>query len=322
MFKKLNAKILIIVILILGGLLLLSEFTGKKDRSFASELISVDTAQVTTLEIDFPKESANVLLKRNGTIWHVESDGKQYQADQQMIKRMLSAYVLMKPDRVAGTNSEKWEAFEVGDSSAVAVTLKSGEKVLGKVYYGKLAFSQPAGNQQMMRQQQADVKTFVRVDGDEHVYAVEGFLKSSYQADINSYRNKQLLKLNQAEISSIRFEGSRNFNLQKQENSWMLGDLEVDSAFMVTYLRTLSRQNSSNFVDQALVSGKPFADKLTISGSNFNPVEVSAWAVSDTLIGHVIHSSQNKDGYFEGAKNDLYKKLFPSQEALLGFEVD
>jgi hypothetical protein len=322
MFKKLNAKILIIVILILGGLLLLSEFTGKKDRSFASELIAVDTSQVTVLEIDFPKESTSVLLQRNGTIWQVESDGKQYQADQQMIKRLLSAYVLMKPDRVAATNSEKWEAFEVGDSSAVAVTLKAGEKVLGKVYYGKLAFSQPTGNQQMMRQQQPDVKTFVRVAGDDRVYAVEGFLKSSYQADINSYRNKQLLKLNQAEISSIRFEGSRNFNLQKQENSWMLGDLEVDSAFMVTYLRTLSRQNSSNFVDQALVSSKPFTDKLTISGSNFKPVEVSAWAVSDTLIRHVLHSSQNSDGYFEGAKNDLYKKLFPSQEALLGFEVD
>ncbi|HOI31418.1 MAG: DUF4340 domain-containing protein [Bacteroidales bacterium] len=317
-----NSKILLVVVLVLGGLLVLSEFTGKKERSFASELIAVDTAQLTTLEIDFPRESVSVLLQRNGTIWQVESDGKQYQADQQMIKRLLSAYVLMKPDRVAATSSEKWHAFEVGDSTAVSVTLKADKKVLGKVYYGKLAFSQPAGNQQMMRQQQPDVKTFVRVDGDERVYAVEGFLKSSYQPDINAYRNKQLLQLNQAEISSIRFEGSRNFNLQKQETSWTLGDLEVDSAFMVTYLRNLSRQNSSNFVDQALVSGKAFTEKLTISGSNFNPVEVSAWVVSDTLIGHVIHSSQNKDGYFEGVKNDLYKKLFPSQEAFLGVQVD
>jgi len=306
----------------LGGLLLISEFTGKKDRSFASELIAVDTAQVTALQIDFPKEAKSISLQRQGAYWQVESEGKQYQADQQMIKRLLAAYVLMKPDRVAATTSEKWEAFEVGDSSAAAVTLKGGEKVLGKVYYGKLAFSQPTGNQQMMRQQQPDVKTFVRVAGDEHVYAVEGFLKSSYQPDVDSYRNKQLLQLNQADISSIRFEGSLNFDLQKQENSWMLGDLEVDSAFMVSYLRNLSRQNSSNFVDQSLVDEKPFTDKITISGSNFNPVEVSAWAVSDTLIGHIIHTSQNSDGYFGGAKNDLYKKLFPTQEALLGFEVD
>jgi hypothetical protein len=322
MFKKLNTTILIVLILVLGGLLLISEFTGKKERSFASELVAVDTAQVTALQIDFPKESTSVWLRRQGTIWQVESNGKQYQADQQMIKRLLSTYVLMKPDRVAATNSEKWDAFEVSDSSAVAVTLKAGEKVLGKIFYGKLAFSQPAGNQQMMRQQQPDVKTFVRVAGDDHVYAVEGFLKSSYQPDINSYRNKQLLQLNRADISNIRFEGSRNFDLQKQENNWMLGDLEVDSAFMVNYLRTLSRQNSSNFVEQALVSGKPFTDKLTISGSNFNPVEVIAWAVSDTLVGYVIHSSQNNDGYFNGAKNELYKKLFPLQEELLGLKVD
>ncbi len=322
MFKKLNSKILIILILVLGGVLLISEFSGKKERSFASELIAVDTAQVTTLEIDFPKESANVLLKRNGTIWQVESNGKKYLADQQMIKRLLSAYVLMKPDRVAATSSDKWDDFEVSDSTAVAVTIKEDEKILGKVYYGKLAFSQPAGNQQMMRQQQPDVKTFVRVDGDKHVYAVEGFLKSSYQADINSYRNKRLLQLNQAEISSIRFEGSRNFNLQKQENVWMIGDLAVDSAFMVTYLRNLSRQNNSSFVDQTMVSGKPFTDKITISGSNFNPVELSAWAVSDTLIGHVIHSSQNTDGYFNGAKNELYKKLFPIREEFIGIMAD
>ena len=129
MFKKLNTTILIVLILVLGGLLLISEFTGKKERSFASELVAVDTAQVTALQIDFPKESTSVWLRRQGTIWQVESNGKQYQADQQMIKRLLSTYVLMKPDRVAATNSEKWDAFEVRDSSAVAVTLKAGDKI-------------------------------------------------------------------------------------------------------------------------------------------------------------------------------------------------
>jgi len=322
MFKKLNTKILIIIVLVLGSLLLLSEFFGEKERSFASELIAVDTAQVTSLQIYFPKELKSIALKRDGTEWQVVSGENQYQADQQVIKRLLSAFVLMKPDRVAATSSDKWDDFEVSDSTAVAVTIKANEKVLGKVYYGKLAFSQPAGNQQMMRQQQPDVKTFVRVADDERVYAVEGFLKSSYQPDINSYRNKQLLQLNQTEISSIRFEGSRDFMLQKQENGWMLGDLEVDSVFMVTYLRNLSRQNSSNFVDQNLVSSKPFTDKITISGSNFNPVAVNAWAVSDTLIGHVIQSSQNTEAYFNGNKNELYKKLFPTREEFIGVMAD
>jgi hypothetical protein len=324
MFKKLNSKVLIVVIALMAGLLVLSEYTGKKDRSFRSVLIAADTARISQVQISFP-ENNSIQLVREQNNWKVSEDGSaSYTADPQVVQSILAQLVMMKPDRIAANSKDKWKSLQVDDSAAVRVDVfESGKEPLASLFLGNISMSQQPANQQMMRQQQPDIKTFVRVEGDERVYTVDGFLKMIYQPQLSSYRNKQVLQLNTQDISRLEFTGNDGFVLTKAENLWLLnGQKAVDSMQMVQYLRELSRKFSTHFVDSGMVSGTMPFRELNITGNNFESVKLKAIPVADTAVNFVLQSSQNPEAWFDGMQQDLFLKLFPNVEYFVAGESD
>jgi hypothetical protein len=160
--------------------------------------------------------------------------------------------------------------------------------------------------------------SYVRVEGENEVYAVDGFLKMSYQADVNSYRNKLLVNVDKNDISRLVFKYPENvqFTLNKSEDQWLMDGEKADSASMVKYLNKIHRLTSSNFVDPSTVKKSDATYSLRIEGNNFTPIELKAYP-SDSTIQYVVTSSLNQGAEFNGSKSKLFEKVFVNRTDLM-----
>jgi len=322
MFNKLSSKVLIIILIVLVGIYYISTLTDNNDRSFRNVIVAIDTAQVTEIAINSSKDNLNIMLTKTGNSdWEVASAGNKYPADKSIVKSILAQFSEMKPKRIAATAKSKWTDFEVSDSTGTNVILKDGNEELTNIYIGKFSYTQPpqgAQQQQMQQQQRGIMTSFVRLADDEDVYAVEGFLKMSYQNDVNSYRNKSLANINKDDISKLEFNyADRKISLTKEGTQWMMNGQPADSANTVKYLNKIYRLNSSNFVDQSTQKLSDATYKLSIEGNNFSPIEIQAYPAADTTIQYVVTSSVNPGAEFDGAKAKLFEKIFVDETAFL-----
>ncbi len=321
MFKKLNVKVLIIVLVVLAAIYAISEYTGNKDRSFSRVLFAVDTASVNEILIRIPADKTDIKLVRNAVAdWSVESDGNRFAADYSVVKSILSQFGEMKPERIAAASRERWNDFEITDSAAIQVKLNSGNKNLAEVYFGKFSYTQPpqGQGQMQMQQQQGRMTTFVRKAKDDKVYAVEGFLRMTYQKDVNSYRNKNLVNVNRDDVSRLTFNyPGYSFVVEKSDQKWLINNQPADSLKTMRYLSRLQRLTSTSFVQPGTPKTSDEVYRLVIEGNNFSPVELKALSTPDTTIRHIITSSINPEGEFDGAKGQLFSRTFVGETEFL-----
>ncbi len=318
MFKKLNIKVLVIILVILAAIYAISEFTGNKERSFSRILVAVDTASVSEIHIQIQSDNADIKLVRNALAdWSVEANGNRYGADYGVVKSILSQFQEMKPERIAATSKEYWGDFDITDSLAIRVTLSSGKKNVADIYFGKFSYTQPPQGQMQM-QQQGKMTTFVRSAKDDRVYAVEGFLRMNYQKDVNSYRNKNLVSVNRDDIARLSFNyPDYSFNVEKVDDRWMINGQPADSLKTLRYLSRIQRLTSVNFVSQDTPKTSDEVYKITVEGNNFSPVELRAISTPDTTISYIIISSANPEGQFDGTKSQLFKLTFVDETEFL-----
>ncbi len=325
MFHKLNLKTLVIILAVLVAIYVIASMVGGNDRTFRSEIVKVDTAHVTDIYISILKDKAEISLKKTGgpENWEVSSNGSSFVADPNIVKNILSQYVDMKPERIAATSKDKWTQFEVSDSAGTHVILKDGSSELANVWVGKFSYSQPpaqAQQQNPYQQQRGKMTSFVRVNKEDEVYAVDGFLKMTYQKDINSYRQKSLVNVNKDDLTRLVFTGPgfSSFSLTKNDTKWMINGVMADSAKTMRYLNKIAKLSSSDFLPATALKTGDATYKLTVEGNNFSPVEIKAFP-SDTLLKYVVTSSANSGAEFNGGKGKLFEKIFVDQtEFLIG----
>jgi hypothetical protein len=325
MFKKLNVKTLVVILIILAAIYTIAEIAGSRDRSFRNVIVEVDTADVESIYIRPAGAASPVILNRTAAgAWEVSGQGNSYPADMGMVKNILSQFTLMKPERIAATTEKKWTEYELNDSLGTRVTLKGSGEDLADLMIGKFSDTQPPQTQAQQnpyQQQRGKMTSFVRLTDETPVYAVEGFLKMAYQDQVDAYRDKSLVKVTPADISSLNYTfPDRVINLEKTDGRWMMNGQPADSAAMVKYLNKLSRLTSSAFVDPSVVKTGSATQRISIEGSNFAPVTLEAWPVADTAIGYVVTSSANPGAEFDGSNARLFETIFVGEPVFLGGE--
>lgn len=324
MFKKLNTRSLLIVFAVLLAAVLLKTLLDNKkgDRSFSSELVAFDTAKVQSISIT-PKNDFDRFLKfeKDGGQWFVSKGEHEYEADESMVRNILSTLIDIKPKSLVATEKGQWRDYEVTDSMATQVVVEGKKGVLAHVYIGKFDYQQPARQdpQMMMygQRQQGVMRTFVRAAGDKNVYVTEGFLGMTFNQDVNQYRNKTVINSASSKWKSLTFTypADSSFRLTNENGNWMINGLAADSAKVVRYLNKLDMQNSTNFIDNTPAATNA-ALSLKIEGDNMQPILVNAYA-ADSLNQYIINSSQNNKAYFSGAKGNLMNNIFISAGSLM-----
>lgn len=305
MFNKNSNKNLWIIfaILLVAVILIFTTESTKKERSFKSEIVSVDTSAISSFSI-FPKSKPGQEVKflKDGKIWKVTgTSGKTFTATNSKIQGLFDELSRIKPKRVAARSKAKWAEYQVDSAATRVVVNESGSEVLNLII-GKFAFQQPRS-----------MSTFVRLAGENDVYEVDGFLDMSFNKDANSFRNESVINSDNNKWNKLTFSSteSESFEILKIDNKWTFNGQPTDSTETATTLSSLSRVSNTDFLDDVQDGLLPsqFA-KLTIDVSDGEPIEVIGYKNDQR---YIVHSSQNNESYFDG--NKVGEKIFLTKES-------
>ena len=181
------------------------------------------------------------------------------------------------------------------------VVNEDGSEVLDLII-GKFAFQQPRS-----------MSTFVRLNDENEVYEVDGFLDMTFNKDVNSFRNETIVKSDKNNWQKLTFfyTDGESFELEKVEDKWMIDGVSTDSSKTVNSLNSLARLTNTDFIDKTPDEILPQqTSKLVIEVADSDPIEIIGYKNESK---YLIHSSQNPENYFDGSK--VGEKIFLQKEA-------
>ncbi|MBI1932259.1 MAG: DUF4340 domain-containing protein [Ignavibacteriales bacterium] len=292
MFNKNSNKLLWIVlaILVIAVILIFTNESTKNERTFKEDLVTIDTAKVTSILI-YPKslQGKEVRLIKEKTLWKVTSElGKIYTVPETKIKNLINQLIMIKPERVAARSKDKWKEYQI-DSASTRIEVNEGSKKVLDLMIGKFAFQQPR-----------TMTTFVKLAGDNDIYEVSGFLDMFFNRNADSYRDETVIKSERQKWNKLKFESvnpDSSFELVKINNVWFADGSKTDSAKTDNVLNAIERISNSNYKNIDKASLPNFTSKLTIDVENSSPIIISAYRDSTN---YIIESSLNKENYFDG----------------------
>jgi len=320
MFRKINNKTLLIIFAILAIVAVIVYFYDQKkgERTFKDELFKVDSSAVTSITI-YPKGKGNEFLKLNktGNSWEIQVQKKKYPADSSVIQSILQALAHITPERVAGTDRTSWKEYEITDSLSTHVVVEQGNEVTADFRTGKVSFSQNR-NRQNYGNYGMDVKSHIRVAGDDRVYVVDGFLSMMFADDPSRYRNRMVVKLDKKNLTKLSFiyPGDSSFMLLKEGSRWFLNDQPADSALTEQWLNSFAFLTNGDFADEE-TQPFTFPFNLRIEGNNMNVIDVKG-AKDTTAKKYFVKSTFNPSAVFGGPSAILFNQVFPGKNKFEG----
>jgi hypothetical protein len=269
-------------------------------------LVTIDTSAVTSLSI-FPKskngQEVKLLFDENSDTWKVSGENTEsYSVPKSKIENLFTQLLAIKPKRVAARSKTKWKEYQVDSAATRVVVNEDGSEVLDLII-GKFAFQQPRS-----------MSTFVRLNDENEVYEVDGFLDMTFNKDVNSFRNETIVKSDKNNWQKLTFfyTDTESFELVKMDDHWMIDGAVTDSTKTVNALNSLARLTNTSFVDKTPDEILPQQTaKVLIEVADSEPIEIIAYK-NDSK--YMIHSSQNMENYFDG--NKVGEKIFISKESL------
>ncbi len=313
-----NSKILFAVF---AGLLIVFaavKFFGKRSSpgTFPERLIEIDSSGVNRLLINPKAESGETIefFLDQGS-WRIKNETLEIPAAQGLAESMLAEIMNMKPKRLATKNSEKWSEFDATDSAATRVRVYSDQELLADVMIGRISYSQaPQQGYQMGGGNQVRGSSYVRLNDQDEVYSVEGFLAVTFNRNFNSYRNKTFLRLTKDSIQSLEFiyPLDSGFVLKRVDTNWAVGNQIVDNEKVDAYLGKIVSKNFNDFNDEFKADRGP-EFRLIINEKGKGPTTVQGFDLGNGQ--YVLNSSFNSESMFEARLSDR-NSMFP---AVAGF---
>jgi hypothetical protein len=311
--KKLNNKFLIGILIGLAAVFALSRIfrSSQLQSNLRTELLQLDTASVTKLLL-YPKaeNGKEVELTRAGKSWTVKKDNRSANTEQGSVNNALAAFVKLKPLRLVTKKKEKWNEYSVADSGTY-VKIYKGDKVVTNVHIGRIGYNQSSDGQFSA----GGIFTYVRLTNENEVYAVEGFLESSFNRGYNDWRDKSFLRLKKDQITEIQFSypADSSFVLSKKDKSWWIGNEQADSLKINSYLSQLEYKNANTFADEFSASGSANVTVQMKSASGILAT-VEGWKRPTDW---ALKSSWQPTIYFSSENTGLVKTLFETKKNLL-----
>lgn len=304
--KKLSNKILLAVLIVLIGIFALSRVfrAPSLEGNLQKSLVQVDTATVDQVKI-LVGDTNQIVLKREGGNWTVQSNGNQRAADRGSINSMLGTMKELVAERMVSRKKEKWDVYQVGEQGTRVTLLSSGSEK-ADVYIGKAGFNQ--GQRQSPYGGGGAPYTYVRLAGENDVYAVDGFLVSQFNRGYDDWRNKNFTRIRKEEVVSIRFNyPDTSFVLQKQDSVWRLDGEAIETNKVDTYLNKLQVKNLYEFADD-FSPGGPSPMVVRFDGANGTVATIQGWVENERW---VVTSNLQSNVYFDGTSTR--KDLFPGR---------
>lgn len=311
--NKMNNKTLFLIFAVLLAIYGISNLmSNKTDRSFKTDLISIDTSQVTSLTI-FPKsdDHQEILLQKNNGQWVATQGNVTTVANGLAVNTLLNNIQLIKTKRVAAKKEERWKDYEVDEANGTRIKVFAGSTLLEDFIVGRFSFDQ----------QTRQGLSFIRISEEAEVYAVDGFMSMTLGQGFDAYRNKNLLKVNKEAVASIQLtkqDGSSQ-NFTHANSQWTKDNIAIDSTAMAGYLNGLQNVMGSDFaddVDETSINSLLYGVINIFKTNDPTPITLTCYQDLPKEKAYIFKSSQNTDAYFRSDESGLFKKLFVDLEGI------
>ncbi|MCB9318954.1 MAG: DUF4340 domain-containing protein [Lewinellaceae bacterium] len=300
-----NKKLALVLVALVAVFLIGRLISGKGERNFDSNLVSVDTASVD--KISMTGSHGTVILTRHGNGWNVsDGAGKEVPAVKNMAQGVLSNLLTIQSQRIITSSPDKWPDYEVTDTSGTHVVASHGGKTLADLIIGRFAFNQATRSG----------TSYIRKSGQDDVHAIDGFLSMNFSRDFDSFRDKSLATLTPADVKNLKLESRndmRSVSIDKNaEGKWISDGMTLDSATVANYLSGLRFLNGTTFDDHFTPQGKDPVYTLDVStNTQLEPLQITCFG-GDGASPFVFHSSHNPDAYFASDSSQLYQTVIRS----------
>jgi hypothetical protein len=271
--KKLNNKALAILLLTLTGLLVASKIfrSSRLESNLRKNLITLDTTRITALHItpaSAPDQPIRIVRETNR--WVAEKDGKKFNADVSVVRGAIGTLQKITPEREVSRKKDKWNSYNVGDQ-ATCVSVYYGSSKQADIRIGKSGYSQGGmygGN----------AYTYVRLTDEDAVYAISGYLESTFNQPLNHWRDHSFLRIprNQIKTISFRYPADSSFTLQKPDSVWLINGAPAEKKSVETYLGHLAFKNLTTFADEFGPTA-PADVTITIEGNGTTLAVIEGW---------------------------------------------
>lgn len=323
MFKKLNLKTLLVILAVVLGIYLIAQYTDDSERNFRSQLTTFTKEKVNRIVYTKKGDDANTVTLRDvPSGWELKQGEKTFAADTTRVARMINQLYNLRAERVAAKRRDKWEKYEVTDSASTYVRMFRDDELLADIHLGKFSYTQPDQKQQRRMQQsrrrpRGKMTTFVRLAGEEPVYAVDGFLSMNFPKDANKLRNRSLVDASQHAITRVDLAGKYDYSLEKGPAGWSVNGNPADSATAASYVGILSTMNGGKFAEVDPETLTEPVQTAVIERANKEGITLKAYpAPQDEGYKYVINSSANEKAWFTSEKN-LFTRIFKDKEHFL-----
>lgn len=171
--KKNNTTLLIlllIVIVLIGALELYERYGGGKLRN---NLTDVKIAKITRIALSKAQADQYISLRNEQSGWFITADKVQIPVSDSSLEKMYQLLETMQPLKVVSSKSADWEEFETVDALSLRVTAYNEKEILSDLFIGKCEKDDTTG----------ETVTFVRVRGEDEIYAVKGDVRKVFEQD-------------------------------------------------------------------------------------------------------------------------------------------
>lgn len=242
-------KTLFIIFISLVTLTALVKWTSGTGASeaFRSKLVDVDPEQINKIRIEKPIENQTLVLEETPSGWTVAVDGsgESYEADQNIVQRVLDQLTDMSVQAVVTRNPAKFTRYKA-DSTGTVVSLYDGDALLSNIIIGASHFVS-----------QTDFNNYVRPAEEKTVYTIEGLLESAVNRELDDWRDKQVWDLDRDAITRVDFlfPADSSYSIGRTDDqTWISEQDTLESSQVNTILRRLSSPRASGFVDSLSTS--------------------------------------------------------------------
>ncbi len=317
MIKKLGNKGLLLLLLLALAIFGLFRYISNKkgENTFKTAIIpKIDSARMNGMVI-FPKiektgKPLPYVFKKVGKYWYVSQGDISSKAEPRSANYVISQLEQISPDRLGSNDPKDWKQFCVNDSLGTRVVLLYDKDTVLDVIVGRFSYIP----------QQKQAISYMRISGQNEVYAVPGFISMNIANEFDNWRDKKIMP---GEISTWKkltftYPSDSGFVIMKDSNEkWVFGNGSMpDSATASNVIKTLSEQNYGAFINKFDSNGKQPVFTVKIEGSDFSPTIIKAYP-ADTANRYAINSTINPTVFFSGNKNGIFDKIFIGKSSLV-----
>jgi len=322
MLSKNRSVLLLIVLAVVVVIYLLLTFTRDDEKNFRTQLDDFDTATVNRIEIYVDEPPEDVFLVKKSGNWMVELPTMLLAADDQRVESVFTQLDGTRILNIAANDPSKWKEFNTANEKGTRVRIMGDDKVLADLIVGKFDFIQPKTTQQQnpyMRQPQGEMRSYVRIFGENEVYTIDGMISFGIGKTVDDYVDKSLTSFNFDDISQLDFEfaDGNSFQLLNADGKWMINDQKADSAATISYLKKIGNLRGKEVMKTRFEDKDPFAT-VTIGKLEGGEIKIESFALDSA--SYALHSSINPQNILIDSDGSVVEKVFVSKNYFLGKE--